>query len=123
MAAEDGAIRHDDALAAAGISPISSIDLSGSGILWGPASGGKEDSISHASNTGEPGKRRSYLKGPVQITADCIRFDGPVSRIGSDVTLNARRIVINGIDLTPGDWREALDRIVHPNSTRIGNQP
>ena len=62
--------------------------------------------------THEPIKNRCYLKGPVRISADYIRIDGPVSRIGSDVTLNARRIVIDGVELASSDWRQALTRVI-----------
>ena len=108
------AINHDDDLAAAGKSAISSIQLSGSGIFWGPESSPKKDRRTFAERmvSHEPMNNRSYLKGPVRITADYIRFDGPVSRIGSDVTLNARRIVINGVELPASEWRQALGRIV-----------
>jgi hypothetical protein len=124
IALERQAIDYDDARAAAGESPIANIELSGSGIFWGPES--SRTSLASLDPLGrlwermvtrDPIKHRSYLKGPVRLTADYIRFDGPVSRIGCDVTLNARRIVVDGVELPPDNWRAALSAIVQPAGT------
>jgi hypothetical protein len=121
IALERQAMNNDDALAAKGMSPIADVQLSGSGIFWGPESTQKSHwpHIMDRLVTSDPVKHRSYLKGPVTFTCDYIRFDGPISRIGTDVTLNARRIVIDGVDLPPGAWRQALAKFdqsgVRPN--------
>ena len=114
IAVERQAINYDDALAAAGRSGVRNIELSGSGIFWGQQSDRmtRRLSLCDRTVTHDPVKNQSYLKGPVRLTADYIRFDGPVSRIGTDVTLNARRIVVDGVDLPPGAWRQALTKIV-----------
>ncbi|MDR3612186.1 MAG: hypothetical protein P4L53_01380 [Candidatus Obscuribacterales bacterium] len=116
-------MNKDDALAAAGTSNIFNIQLTGSGIMWGPESTmeNRRRAFADRSVTREQIKMRSYIKGPVRITSDYIRFDGPVSCIGTDVTLNARRIVINGVELPARKWREALSRIVQ--SAASPNRP
>jgi hypothetical protein len=116
LALERQAINQDDALAAAGKSPIDHIELSGSGISWGTEATETPQQLprhfwSRMPNR-ETSRHCSYLKGPVRLTADYIRLDGPISRIGADVTLNARRIVINGVELPPSEWRQALTKIV-----------
>jgi hypothetical protein len=125
IAQERQAMYDDDALAASGKSAIAHIELSGSGIFWGPEkSGNFLEPLSRLMDfwlTREPIRHRSYLKGPVRLTADYIRFDGPVSRIGTDVSLNARRIVVNGIDLPPEAWREALTQMQN-SAAQPGNQ-
>jgi hypothetical protein len=46
------------------------------------------------------------------INTEYFRVDGPITRIGNDVTIRAQRIVINGIGLPPTNWRAALEQIV-----------
>ncbi|HEY9679088.1 MAG TPA: hypothetical protein V6C76_13850 [Drouetiella sp.] len=99
-AVEQQVMEDNDRQAMRGISPVGGIALEGSGIRWGT------------------GKHQSYLKGPIRFTCNSIRFDGPISQIGTDVTLNVRYIIVDGYRLPSNAWRQALTQIV-----QAANQP
>jgi hypothetical protein len=114
---EVSAMATDDSMAANHKSAITQIGLNGTGIIWGPQR--KQARFGAATEKLMFGKHfegRSYLEGPIRITANYIRLDGPIANIGNDVTLIARRIVINGVELPASGWREALQKIVKKGS-------
>lgn len=127
LAQERRAMIRDDSLARCGQSGAAGIQLSGSGILWGRPSERKHRHWwflpAERMVTSEPLMHRSYLKGPVRLCADYIRLDGPISRIGSDVALTARHIVIDGIDLPPSSWRQALAQISQTAANPVRPEP
>jgi hypothetical protein len=111
------AMATDDSMAANHKSAITQIELNGTGIIWGTQR--KQGRFGSATENLMFGKRfegRSYLEGPIRITANYIRLDGPIANIGDDVTLIARKIVINGVELPASGWREALQKIVEKGS-------
>ena len=115
---ERRAMLRDDAVAA-NSHGVTGLELTQSGIFWGPQKEPTKRKFASGdgSVTREAVNGRSYLKGPVRIVAGYIRFDGPVSRIGEDVTLIARRIVVNGVELPPASWREALAKLEQSGTT------
>jgi hypothetical protein len=115
---EIAAMSADDLAAANNSSAVTSIHFDGSGIIWG--SPHEEGPIARRVEKWmmkESLQGKSYLGGTLRVTADYIRLDGPIERIGDDVILNARRIVIDGVELPPSNWREALRNIVGSNKS------
>lgn len=118
FADERGVMLDEDSFARSGRTPNINIETEGSGIIWGTIKPHKGDWFENRYLHG-PYHGQSALLGPVCLTGNYIRFDGPVSCIGEDVELRARRIVVNGIDLPPDHWRSALQllRDQHQQST------